>query len=189
MAIVDWVRAGGNLNFVAGPGSTAGDGRMFSRRRYRRRIGLPRAFDVSAEDRQASGLGDRYATMTGHDLQPRPGALPISIFGEVTGQPGSFIPGPDSIVGYRKRVGLGNIVISPVDLGLVQFSDSEKRTVFWTSMIQEVMPDATARLATQNSQYTVALNQTYINAVSAAMDKTGNVPGLADLIFRTSRFS
>jgi len=173
-AIVDWVRAGGNLILWPGQGAAPPPGDVLAAV-LPAQIGLPRTFSVSAADRDVLGLGERFASLTGHDLQPRAGAAAMRFFGENSGS--------DAAVGYRQRVGLGNILILPVDLGLAQFIDGQKRAAFWSLLIEDVVPDAAQRLSSPNGGYGGNMDQAYSSAVTNAAQLTGDVPGLGRFDF------
>ena len=172
-AIVEWVRVGGNLLVWPGDTPIPSSGPLLDALPCR--IGDTAVIELSAEDLKAAGLSPRFGKLPARELSPAPGAVPLQLLGT------------DRVTAYQGRVGLGRVLVSPVDLASLQMNDPQKTWALWRvvlkGMIRRLPDDA---VATPEQTYDPAAGQTEAREATALRqvgDMLGNVPGAGQFGF------
>ncbi|HWE94971.1 MAG TPA: hypothetical protein VG269_13480 [Tepidisphaeraceae bacterium] len=185
-AIVDWVRGGGTV--ILWPGDGGFPSRSPLADVLPARLGERINLDLTPEERAAAGLPPRFARMAVHQLVPDPGAQKIPLLGN--GQ----------VAAYSKRVGLGRIVLAPLNVGDLQFDDNSKVTALWQPLLGTAvslapttaeiagMPPPTTLPGVKGSMngYVMPVPNDEQQENTAAMsiaDFLGNVPGAGEFGF------
>ncbi|MDB5331588.1 MAG: hypothetical protein JWP03_2739 [Phycisphaerales bacterium] len=186
-AIVDWVRGGGTL--VLWPGDGGFPSRSPLADVLPARLGERVNLDLTPEDRAAAGLPPRFARMAVYQLAPEPGAQKIPLFGK--GQ----------VAAYSKRVGLGRVVLAPLNVGDLQFDDNSKVAALWQPLLGTAVSLTASTVEVPATQPTLstlpavpgAVNvyatpvpndeQQENTATMSIADFLGNVPGAGEFGF------
>jgi hypothetical protein len=183
-AIVDWVRAGGNL--VVWPGSgLAPEPEQPLAAVLPCRIGDVQVYSLSPDSLTAAGLDKHYAKMSGRALQPRNDARAFNLIVSSDGPGGT----PQPVRAWSRSLGFGSIVMIPIDLGLIHFNTESKHAyAFWKPILEAALPKVPASIDPQtNSQnqpnFGQVPNERRDSGVSGVMDLLGNVPGLGRFDF------
>ncbi|MDB5300480.1 MAG: hypothetical protein JWO87_2143, partial [Phycisphaerales bacterium] len=192
-AILDWVRTGGTLILWPGDGGFPSRSPLVDA--LPARLGERLNLDLSAEDRAAAGLPQRFGHMAVYQLEPERGAQRIPLFNK--GQAAAF----------AKRVGLGRIVLAPLNVGDLQFDDNAKALALWQPLLAgavSLTPVPVAAPATEPAPATNPANpvmpgvyvpptlndeqQENVATMSIA-DFLGSVPGAGDFGFSYIAFA
>ncbi|MGB7156666.1 MAG: hypothetical protein WBD40_01290 [Tepidisphaeraceae bacterium] len=125
-AIVDWLRAGGTL--VLWPGSSAPSERGPLIDVLPALIGESYFLDLDPATVERIGW-TRVPRVRARQLNPLPDAEAVPLVGQ-------------SVVAYRRPVGFGQVVISPIDLSAMRFTVPQAVMAFWKPLLHGV-PDRT----------------------------------------------
>jgi hypothetical protein len=174
-AIVDWVRGGGCLLLWPGENPVPERGPLIDALPVR--IGGHTNYGFTPETLDRLGLGRRFRSLKGRELAPNPGATALPLFGD--GNPPA----------YRARVGFGDVFVSPVDLGQLQFDGGDKARAFWAPILRPAfaIADAPSAATTDPSVAPPSYSETQILseladrrevvATEALANRLANVPG------------
>ncbi|MDB5295616.1 MAG: hypothetical protein JWO31_1599 [Phycisphaerales bacterium] len=168
-AVADWVRAGGCLLVIPPDVPVPADGPLAEILPCR--VGQPRDYPLTADQRKRYGLGERYKGLRGFALTPASGAEPLPLLAEPNGE--------TDVLAYGRDVGFGRVVVAPVDVSELDFNDTEggktlfKALLAGTGLIDDADPK-------QNRSYSYgldAVSQRQGSATGLLEDHLGNVPG------------
>jgi hypothetical protein len=169
-AIVNWVRAGGSLVLWAAADPFAVAGPLV--KELPCRIGEARTVMIPPRELTAAGLGERFGRMGGRELVPSDDAQRVELFGR------------SGVVGYRRRAGMGQILVLPVDVAPFLFRAPENAGHFWRPLLEPLaeLPPVGGD-SSQRSQYAYAIGDSRSIARQQSMDYLGNIPGVGRLEF------
>ena len=125
-AIVDWLRGGGTLWMWPGATATPANGPLIE--------ALPallrenQLIELDPADVTQAGLAS-VAKIRARQLTPMPGAEQVPLIGT-------------QVVAFRRTLGLGQIVLAPIDLATLRFTSNLAAKRLWSTMLQGV-PDRT----------------------------------------------
>lgn len=119
-AIVDWVRAGGNL--LIWPGDNGFPSRSPLAEVLPCHTGDRINLELSAAELKKAGLGRRFARMSAFKLVPENGAKEIKLLEGQT-------------LAYAKALGLGRIIVAPINVAGLQFDNNDQARPFWESLM------------------------------------------------------
>jgi hypothetical protein len=163
-AIVDWVRGGGNLVLWPNDDPAPRAGPLID--------ALPctiaggHTVTLTDGDLGRLALPRRYAGIHGRLLQPRPDAEAVDLFG--TGK-------KSGNVAYRHPVGLGSILVAPVNLSQLRFDGPSNE--FWTTLLSGTPAvQATGEAEINYNNIDASTHRQYA-ASESVEDFLGNVPG------------
>ena len=125
-AIVDWLRGGGTLWMWPGATATPGEGPLIEA--LPALLGENQLIELEPAALTQTGLA-RVEKIRARQLTPMPGAEPVPLIGS-------------QVVAFRRTLGLGQIVLAPIDLATLRFTSNLAVKRFWSSMLQGV-PDRT----------------------------------------------
>jgi hypothetical protein len=187
-AIVDWVRSGGTLILWPGDGGFPSRSPLVDV--LPAKLGERLNLELAKGDRAAAGLPPRFGHMAIYQLEPEPGAQRIPLFNR--GQPAAF----------AKRVGLGRVVLAPLNVGDLQFDDSAMARAVWQPLLGSAVSLTPVPVAAPTTQPTPTTNpaipgaypSVYIPptltddqqeniATMSIADFLGNVPGAGEFGF------
>src|SRR5581483_8085911 len=86
------------------------------------------SYPISADQLHAASLPDRFAHLPGRILAPDRDATAIQLS-----------LGPDDCKAYRRRLGFGEIVVLPYDVGQLRFNEQSSAIRFWNQTLQNVL--------------------------------------------------
>jgi hypothetical protein len=174
-AIVDWVRAGGNLVLWPGDNGLPASGPLLDALPVK--SSAPAAIDMDPVQLSEAGLGPRFRRLAGFQLTPAPGAELIEIL-------------HGKALAYGRPLGLGRIVIAPINISGLQFESSEKGKHFWDPMLRGMHLTLTAeQVGAETSQpnyspyQLTSEDQKETDASMRIADKLGDVPGAGSFGF------
>ncbi len=173
-AIVDWVRAGGNLIMWPGDDGLPAGGPLLDvlPSKSANRVSLNLDKRVLAD----AGLAARFGALPAYQFNPEPGAQRIDLLN-------------GKAVGYGRPLGLGRIVLAPVNVANLQFDSAEKGKTIWNPLVEGMHLTLTAEQATAQSSrpnYSNQLSNDDQKETEASMriaDKLGDVPGAGSFGF------
>ncbi|HEY7090424.1 MAG TPA: hypothetical protein VH518_20170, partial [Tepidisphaeraceae bacterium] len=119
-AIVDWVRGGGHLVCWMGEEQLPPASPLMNV--LPATVGDNTSVTVSPAALKSAGLPPRFGNLKGRLLTPIEGATPVDMFG-------------GEIKAYRRDLGLGTILLLPVDCSSLLFENETKPTLFWTPLL------------------------------------------------------
>jgi hypothetical protein len=168
-AIVDWVRAGGRVMMWPGEEPVPEKSPLVDMLPCR--IGSTRVIELDRERLAAAGLSQRFGKLPARELEPT-----TSDAESVT------LLGSDEVKAYRRRVGLGMVFVSPVDLSQFQFNNPQDTWRVWklvlTGMVQRLPEDGVT--VPEDKRYYGTVDESAQREVAAVRqigDVLGNVPG------------
>ena len=170
-SIVKWLRAGGNLILWPGEASVPESSTLVDVLPCR--IGTTLLIELSPEELRQAGLSNRFKSLPARELTPAADAQPITLLRS------------EQITAYQRRVGLGRVIVSPIDLVSIQFSRPDQTWAGWKPVLKPVIrrlsdnPTATPGRA-QPGYYSPGYSETAMRqstAVRQVGDLLGNVPG------------
>lgn len=170
-AIAAWVRAGGLLVIVPGVAPAPPSAPLIEI--LPARVGEIQQLDLDAAVVKKAGMPARFAKLTGREL--------LDASADARGVPLFDRSGPKAL---RHWVGLGQVMILPLDVSTLLFDDPNKSLAFWRTTLKgmvdvPVKVDANARHAyygmTDDPRRALALRQT--------LDWIGDVPGAGSFGF------
>ena len=159
-AIVAWLRSGGTLVIWPGPDSlpsgplagalpaTPGDNTTIA---------------LSPQTLRAYTLPDRFKTIGARTLLPREGSARVQILGSAV----------EAVAG---RLGLGRIIVLPVDASSLQFGSAQQSNDFWNTLLD---PFYTLQQTSSTSLY----NPSDMAASQAALERIGHIEGVGTFGF------
>jgi hypothetical protein len=163
-AIVEWVRGGGNLVLWPNDDPAPRAGPLIDALPCT--IAGSHTVSLSDSDLRRLALPRRYGGIHGRLLVPRADAEAVDLFG--TGKaPGN--------VAYRGRLGLGSILVAPVNLSQLQFDGPSGE--FWTTLLAGTPAVQAADEANPSYNNVDAYMRRQYNASESVEDFLGNVPG------------
>ncbi len=166
-AIADWVRAGGILVLWPGAGPMPIGGPLMEM--LPARIGENRVFDVPQASLRKAGLPDRFNKIKGRVLsEPAGDAKPIALFPE------------SELTGYRRWIGLGQVVLLPANASYLQFHDAKRSLDFWRNALRGVASVPAEGEQTANQpyyRYGFSEDAARSLALRQALDWIGDIPG------------
>jgi len=163
-AIVDWVRGGGDLLLWPGEDPAPSHGPLIDALPCT--IAASHTVNLTVHELARLGLPRRFAGIHGRALVPRAGAEAVDLFG---------IGNTSQDVAYRGRLGLGSILVAPVNLSQLQFESPANE--FWTNLLAgtPVIPTANEDNTSYNNLDSYTRRQ--YNSSQSLEDFLGNVPG------------
>lgn len=172
-AIVDWVRAGGNL-FIW-PGDNGFPSRSPLAEVLPCHTGDRINLELPAADLKKAGLSRRFARMSAFKLVPENGAQEIKLFGGQTSA-------------YSKGLGLGRIIVAPINVAGLQFDTTDQSRPFWTSLIagtgvKMMQAEINAAQVKTNPWNYSSEDDSQNNAEIQVANKLGDVPGAGQFGF------
>ncbi len=185
-AIVSWVRAGGNL--AIWPGATPIPATSPLVDALPCRVGETRTVQIEPKALKYAGLPERFGRMSGRQLMPLAGAVPVKLFlnsgltvtSRATTTASRAANASAVPVGYRGRAGYGQIVVLPVDASLLRFDSKDKSETFWRRQLEGMVEIPHAEKNSNNnspSYMSNAIDGREQNALSRSMDRMGSIAG------------
>jgi hypothetical protein len=169
-AIATWVRSGGLLVIIPGsdPAPTIGPIAEI----LPARLGEIQQISLDPSIVKKAGLPARFAKLTGRELrEPAPDSKPIPLFDPA---------GPSAV---RRWVGMGQVMILPVDVSNLAFDDSEKGLAFWRSTFKGLIQLPVAVDSNNSNYYGSSEDPRRSIAVRQTLDWIGDVPGAGSFGF------
>jgi hypothetical protein len=124
-ALADWVHAGGLL--VINPGVTPAPAAGPLAEIMPARLGQTKQIEVDAAAIKKAGLPERFRKLTGRELLDIPAdARPTPLFG------------PSGPIAVRRWVGMGQVLLLPVDVSSLMFDNSDRAGTFWNDTLRGV---------------------------------------------------
>lgn len=172
-AIVDWIRAGGNL--LIWPGDNGFPSQSPLAEVLPCHTGDRVNLELPNTERKKAGLGGRFAHMSAFKLVPEKGAQEIKLFGGQTSA-------------YSKELGMGRIIVAPINVSALQFDDIDQARAFWTALIagtgvKTALADISAAQVKTNAWNYSTEDDSQNNAEAQVADKLGDVPGAGQFGF------
>lgn len=166
-AIVDWVAAGGSLLLWPGDFPVPDRGPLIDA--LPAEIGLMDVVELSPEQEDAAGVQLRDTQQDGRlttrRLNPKPDAAAVPLLGL------------QNVAAYHRPLGLGTIVVVPVDLPRLRFRQPDRAAAAWRPVLRPMIGKAADRpAATPAMAYGYGDPQEGAGEVQIA-DVLGNVPG------------
>src|SRR5204862_7259504 len=121
-AIADSVRAGGTLLLWPGDTPVPDSGPLIDLLPCR--IGNSAVIQLKPEELKGAGLSQRFGQLAARALSPRGDAEPVSLLGV------------ERVTAYQGRLGLGRIMVCPVDLASFQFADTRSTWALWRAVLK-----------------------------------------------------
>jgi hypothetical protein len=172
-AILDGVRAGGNLILWPGAGSPFPSGGPLVDV-LPARLGDVTSISLTGEQASRLGLADRPLKINSYQLTPEAGAQRIELLNAQSSA-------------YAKRLGLGRIVLLPMDAGRLSFPLKSGGQDFWKPLVEgmHVLPKPADGTTQQNlSPYLLTRDdQKETAAAMRVADALGDVPGAGSFGF------
>lgn len=172
-AIVEWVRCGGNLLLWPGDTPVPESGPLVHALPCR--IGNSTLIELSDEELKSTGLSPRFSKLTARVLAPGADAQPVKLLGG------------DRVIAYDGRVGLGRVMVCPIDLAALQFGSPQKTWDLWRAVLKGMIrrlpadaispPDHTTYVGAGEAQ------QREANALRQVGDMLGTIPGAGSFGF------
>lgn len=159
-AAADWVRAGGNLLMWPGEAPLPDASPLLDI--LPAKIGAQTQYTFGAGQLDRLGLQRRFGRVAGRVLEPALEAETVPLFGA---------DGPHA---YRKRVGLGQVFVAPLDIAQLQFTSTAQARAFWDPVLRPMLPAATGQGVYANQHQ---WDQREFAATEALANELGNVPG------------
>ena len=171
-AIAEWVRGGGNLLMWPGDSPVPEAGPLIDV--LPARIGGTDVVQLSPEELNALGMTQRFSKLPARVLTPSEDAEPLTLLGL------------ERVTGYQRRLGLGRVIVCPVDLASLQVRDPQKVWALWKPVLKPMirrLPDDP--VTPPENQYDVT-NETQAREATALRqvgDMLGAVPGAGQFGF------
>ena len=169
-AIASWVRGGGLLVIVPGsdPAPTIGPIAEI----LPARIGEIRQLNLDRAILQDAGLPGRFAKLTGRDLRdPTPDARAVPLFDPA---------GPKAV---RRWVGMGQVMLLPIEVSTLAFDDGDKALAFWRATLKGVIDLPVAIDNNSRNYWGTSEDPRRAIAVRQTLDWIGDVPGAGSFGF------
>ena len=170
-ALSDWVRGGGSLLVWPGDDPLPPPGDPFADL-LPATVGRVTTLDVPASARAAFGLPDRFASLPGREVAPRPGTKAVPLLGD----------GASAVVG---RAGFGRVGLVPFDASAVPLDGADATARFWRPVLAALidLPDESAENDRGSYTYLGRDSARRNAAQSAVADALGDVPGAGSFGF------
>lgn len=181
-ALLDWVRAGGQLVCWMSEDALPGGGPILEA--LPAIVGENIALQLSAETLGKAGLADRFRTIKGRNLLGHPGSREIPLLNATASA-------------WQRSLGIGSITLLPLDISGLMFDQPQNARDFWKPLLSsrllavtkgaekptaDVDPTTGAGLA-RSSDYPDFRHQRASDAINAAMNMLSDVPGAGDFGF------
>jgi hypothetical protein len=162
-AMVDWIRAGGEVICAFGPDALPGSSPLMDLMPVV--VGENQTVQLSEAALKAADVPLRFRSLKARLLTPQPDAEAVRLLdGELTA--------------YRRRVGLGRLTVTPVDFSGFFFRDAAGAARTWTPLLGE-------RIHFRSPSTDPSINQTYTDVpdqlrtrgAAAVMERIGDIPG------------
>ena len=163
-AIVDWVRAGGNLLLYPGEDPLPKSGTLIDALPCT--VGEVGTTELTPEQLDAAGLPRRFGKLTTRALSGREGAKAVTLIGR------------EGLTAYRADAGLGQILVLPTDVTALQFNTAAKLWDTWKVVLDGMVEVTGDPLAQQT--YSGGYDVKTVREESAKQhiaDELGTVPG------------
>lgn len=165
-AVVDWVKAGGQLLYWPGdqpldPGSPLAAALPGT-------FGAPRAVRLSDRQLFDASLPARFADLSIRPITPAPGAEMFPLFGS------------DQLSAIYGRVGLGRVMVLPINASTLQFQGTA--LPFWTGLCAVAFPLNVDPDHADNS-YLYGQDARREAGLNGALDMIGQIPGTGSFGF------
>jgi len=172
-AIVDWVRAGGNL--LIWPSDNGFPSRSPLAEVLPCHTGDRINLELTPAELKKAGLSKRFARMSAFKLVPENGAQEIKLFGGQTSA-------------YSKELGLGRIIVAPVNVAGLQFDTIDQARPFWATLTAGTgvkMTQAEINAAqVKSTPWTYSSEDDSQNTAEVKVaDRLGDVPGAGQFGF------
>ncbi|MBC7782308.1 MAG: hypothetical protein H7144_00595 [Burkholderiales bacterium] len=154
-AMIAWVRTGGTLILQPGVDPIPDDAPLLGA--LPGKIEAPSVIQLTQKQLTALGLADRFKTIGVRAVVPHAGARLVSTLG---GAANATV----------HRVGLGSVMILPVDASTLVFTQADNTRAFWNGLFDGVLG---AAAAPTEANYGDSTEQT---AAHAALDRIGDIP-------------
>ncbi|HZL38607.1 MAG TPA: hypothetical protein VFC78_25085 [Tepidisphaeraceae bacterium] len=178
-AIVDWVKAGGNLLLWPGDAGFPDSSRLAGV--LPAKVGQRENIQYTRTQLNGIGLPVRYQNLAVFKLDAKPGARKIDLLND--GQ----------ISAYGWRVGLGQIVLSPVNVSGMPVPAGDQTRALWEPLVKGMIPLAAEQTVQTNGRAVgqagtfpgavITADQRESNASMEVANFLGNVPGAAQIGF------
>jgi hypothetical protein len=170
-AIVDWVRAGGEVVCAFGPDALPGNSPLMDVMPVV--VGENRSVQLSEAALKAADVPLRFRALKARQLTPQPGAEAIRLLdGELTA--------------YRRRLGVGRLTVTPVDFSGFSFRDTGGAIRTWTPLLGERIrfrtPDTNAPGNTNQMSIDPA-GEARTRGTAVVMEQIGDIPGAGTFDF------
>ncbi|QOV88172.1 hypothetical protein [Humisphaera borealis] len=166
-AIADWVRTGGMLLLWPSDTPTPADspiGRILPCR-----VGGPKNYAFTDQQRIKAGLGDRFKGMMGFALSPTADAEAIDLMPEDAAGA--------KLTAYARDHGFGRVVVAPININELLFDRSDGAKLLHGALLKGVF-DSEARNQSNHGYYALdPASQLQQGAMSDLQDHLANVPG------------
>lgn len=171
-AIVEWVRAGGNLLLWPGDSPVPDSGALIDVLPCR--IGNTAVVELSPDELKTAGLTPRFSKLPARELWPAAGAEPITLLGV------------ERVCALRSRLGLGQVVICPIDLSSLQMNNPRKTWALWRVVLKPMirrLPEDGVTMPEQRYDYGTQTSQREATALRQVGDLLGSIPGAGQFGF------
>ena len=165
-AIAEWVRGGGNLLMWPGDTPVPEAGPLIDTLPCR--IGGTDVVQLSSNELATIGLTQRFARLPARALAPTPDAEPLTVMGL------------DRVRAYQRRLGLGRVIVCPVDLASLQVRDPQKVWALWRVVLKPMirrLPDDAAAPPENTYDVTSETQAREATALRQVGDLLGSIPG------------
>ncbi len=156
LAMLSWVRSGGTLVLYPGVDAVPTDSPLLAE--LPAKLGSAQVAELTEKQIKSLGLPERFRKLSVRNLTPINEAQSVDL-------------GADLAKGYERRIGLGQLVVMPIDIGQFQFDDTEKSQRFHDGFFATFLPTP-ANAANENYGYYEA----DITAANAALERIGQIP-------------
>ena len=166
-ALAAWVRGGGLLVIVPGVAPAPPTGPIAEI--LPARLGEIRQLDINPATIKKAGLPARFAKLTGRELpDAAPDARAVQLFGDAAG--------PKAL---RRWVGMGQVMLLPVDVSTLMFDKSDDALAFWRVTLKGIVDIPVTVDNNTQRFYGFGINDDPRRAVAVrqTLDWIGDVPG------------
>lgn len=169
-ALLKWIRGGGNILFWPGTDPSPRSGPLIDALPCR--VGGARVLELTPAVLQAAGLPPRFGKIPARQLEPRDGAESIPLLN-------------GSATAFRTDVGLGRILVSPINLDDVTPLNPDRAKELWKPMLEGALDLKLLQPATVMAAYGgYGRSETEQSlSESSVADLLGDVPGAGQFGF------
>lgn len=171
-AIVEWVRAGGNLLLWPGDLPVPDSGALVDALPCR--IADTTVIELLPDELKTAGLTARFAKLPARELRPAAGAEPITLLGV------------ERVRAFRGRLGLGQVIVCPIDLASLQMDSPQKTWGLWRVVLKPMirrLPEDGVATPEQRYEYGSQPSQREATALRQVGDMLGSIPGAGQFGF------
>ena len=173
LAIVEWVRGGGNLLVWPGDTPIPASGPLLTALPCL--IGDTTVIELAPEELKAAGLPPRFGNLPARQLTPAGDTDPVTLLGV------------DRITAYEGRLGLGRVFVCPIDLASLQMADGQKTWALWRVVLKGLIRRLPADAVTTPDQtYDPLASEIQAREATALRqvgDMLGSIPGAGQFGF------